>query len=153
MTDGSRQLSAISPQQIRKIHALKNALAMSNDDYRTAVMDVHGFSGTSKDLSLDEAAVLIERLEASAIAAGVWKKREAKQAREGFATPRQEIKIYEMFKEVSWYDSRKQPKAFEGALRNFLNRIAGVQDTKWLPRNKVNKVIKALQAMKEKKNG
>ena len=144
---------------IKKIHALKTALKMGEDEYREMVMNVHGFSGTSKDLSSEEAGALIERLEARAIAAGVWQRFEGKKEKyanlgkrgTAFATPKQCRKIEAMFREVSYY--KNDTKAFEHAFRNFLGRMARVDDIRFLEKRDVSKIIRALEAMKGQRRG
>jgi uncharacterized protein (DUF2267 family) len=146
------QPSAISHQQIKLIHTLEHALGLTKEEYGDRIMDVHGFSRSCKDLTYDEAAQLIEAWEKEAMEKGAWKKRQPERARDGYATSKQEWLVRRMFAEVSYYDPKKQPKAFEHALRNFLMRIAHVEDTRFLERRDAHKVIEALKKMKAKKD-
>lgn len=148
----------ITPSQIKKIHALKNALAMDDEQYRAMIMEAHGFSGTSKDLSMDEATTLIDRLESSAVAAGVWENRGQVGAKkyedlgkrsDQWATPKQCRMVEAMFRAVSIYKGNE--KAFKHAFRNFLTRIAKVDDVRYLEKRDVQKVVLALKRMKMQK--
>ena len=144
-----------TPGQIKKIKTLQSKLKMSDEDYRITVMSVNadGFAGSCKDLSFEEAGVLIETLEKMAVEAGIWtplartdKKYDNLGGRMNFATPAQIRKVEAMFHEVSWY--KDNPKAFAHAFRNFLHRIARVDDVNFLEKKDVPKVIRALEYMK-----
>ncbi len=150
----------INPNQIKKLHALKNALKIAEDDYRLAIMEVHGFSGTCKDLTEAEADQLVEKWQAEAIAKGVWQKpgtgewhgkqkHEDLGERDGFATAKQLRKIEAMWKEVSIYKDDQQAR--RKALKLFINRIAHVQELRFLTVKGAHQVITALISMKEAK--
>ena len=146
----------ITKKQIKKIHTLKGAIGMNKDQYRRMVQEIHGFSGTSKDLSFNEAETLVQRLEAIAIPMGVWKRYEVRQSkkkyddlgkRKGMASPRQLRMIEAMWKDASWtHDEAKR----QVALRRFIFRIAAVDDIVFLTSQGANKVITAIQSMKRK---
>lgn len=143
----------IDIRQIRKIHALKNALNMPDEDYRAMVMDIHGFSITSKDLDYDEAEELSESLESLAVAQGVWVKYKGKKKydelsdRQGMASPKQLRMIEAMWKEVSKYRDEKDRAR---ALRIFLQRHFGISDLRFLEDWQVKKVKRALENMRRK---
>lgn len=61
-----------TPRQIKLIHCVKNALGMSDEDYR-AVLAEYGVD-SSKKLNSVDAARLQRDLEDKAIAAGKWKR-------------------------------------------------------------------------------
>lgn len=157
--DAADQRRSISPGQIRKIHALKGALGLSDEGYRAMVQDVHGFSGTSKDLSYEDAGQLIRRMEDAAVPLGVWRKGEARRrgggrlkyddlaGRQGFASPAQLRMIEAMWKDVS---RAKTPAAREKALRAFLYRMVKVSAMEFIERRHVQVLIKALEQMRRK---
>ncbi len=101
---------------------------------------------------------VIARLKEKAIAAGVWEDRSViggnkynDLGKRGYqwATPPQCRKVEAMFREISYY--KNDPKAFEHAFRNFLSKIAHVDDVKFLEKKDVQKVVKALERMKAQK--
>ncbi len=138
--------------QLKKIHTLKNAIGMEDDQYRSLVQEIHGFSLTSKDLSIEEADLLIARLEAIAIPMGVWqkyagrKKYEDLGRRRGFATSRQLRFIEYLWKMVSFTHKEYERQR---ALRRFIFKIAGVDEMRFLEQQHAVKVIEALQQMRK----
>ena len=138
-------------KQIKVIHALKNALQMSESAYRQVLVNRYG-AVTSKALNVDEAADLIAYLEDMAVEAGVWepyarkKKYEDLKGRPYMATPKQLRMIEAMWKDVSRH---KRTKEREAALRAFLKRIVGVDDLRFLEDWQVPKVVEALRAMRD----
>jgi len=153
-------MKPISRAQIIKIKSLQSALKLPDEEYRALVSSVtaDGFAASCKELSFNQAGKLIEIMEQRAVEAGVWKRRgifspdnfmPGGDDREGFATGKQQNLIRLMFRQVSWY--KDNPRAFDHALRNFLQRIAHVDSLRFLERKDVQKVIRALKAMKEAK--
>lgn len=148
---------SITLKQIKKIHALKNRLGWSDEQYREYLMtEGDGFATSCKDLSETEAEKLIRKMELEAAAKGVWKrygrgdKYDALAGREGMASPKQLRMIEAMWKEVSKY---RKTEARERALRYFLHRIIRVDDLRFIEAWQVSKVIKALEEMKSGKYG
>lgn len=141
--------------QVRVIHILKSALRMDEDCYRAALAG-YGVS-TSKDLPLNRAVHLIERLQMQAVSAGVWKYRpEATrpgrfgdlQGRQGMASAAQLRKV-----EALWVYVSRQPtiEAKRDALHIWLEHRFHVARLEWLPEWMVGKVIKALESMVSQK--
>lgn len=150
----------ISRYQVKMLHVLKSKLALSEDEYRERIQDLHGFSGTCKDLSYDEADFIISKWKAEAIEKGVWKnyrpvrsgnrnnklKYEELGRRPGMASPPQLRMIEAMWKDVSKYHAEDKRAR---ALRKFTFRITGVEDLRFLKNWQVSKIIRALEAMKK----
>jgi uncharacterized protein (DUF2267 family) len=142
----------ITRKQSIKIHTLKGKLGLTDEEYRLRLTDY--WVPSCKDLTYNEANDFINKLTAEAISKGVWKSYTGKKKyddlgkRKGFASPRQLRMIEAMWKDVSYtHDAGKR----QTALRRFLFRIAGVDDLKFLPSDKVQKIINALQHMKERR--
>jgi hypothetical protein len=128
----------IRKDQIKKIKTLQSKLKMPDEEYRTLIMSINedGFASSCLDLTEVEADALIEVLD-------------KKDNRDGYATNKQQVMVRSMFRQVSWY--KDDPKAFKHAFRNFLHRIAHVDDLRFLARKDVQKVVRALKAMKTNK--
>jgi len=144
-----------NPAQIKIIHALKGALRLDDGTYRDMLHTYGAY--TSKDLSFGQAKEVIDKLEASAVSAGVWQKRDGRDhasvlGRPGYASLKQINKIHAM-----WEDVSRQPDAESRrkALNTFLEKHFGISFIEWLPIEKVSKVIRTLAAMKiqEEKKG
>lgn len=108
---------------------------------------------TSKDLSEDEAEILISRLEAIAIPMGVWQKLKGKKKyedlgeRKGMTAPSKLRLIEILWKNISYvHDSHKR----EQALRKFIFKIAHVDDLTFLTADGADKVINALRHIKRR---
>lgn len=136
-------------RMIKKIHALKNALALSDDEYRLTLF--HNFRvDSSKFLTNSQSEELVRGLESEAIQRGVWTKFEGKSRfesygqRSGMATPAQLRKIEALWKDVS---DIKDQKSRVKALRTFLDRHFMVADLRFLDQNKTKKVIHTLNNM------
>ncbi len=136
-------------QMIKKIHALKNALALSDEEYRLTLF--HNFRvDSSKLLTRNQQEELIRGLESEAIQKGVWQKFEGKSRfesladRPGMASPAQLRKI-----EVLWKEASSVKDAIERAkqLRTFLYGHFKVSDLRFLEQEKVKKVVCALNHM------
>jgi hypothetical protein len=143
----------IDKNQIRLIHTLKNALGLTEEEYRSRIIEKHGFSGTSKDLSYEEAEQLIKAWEKEATEKGVWKPytkalkyEDLRDRGITWATPAQCRLVEGMFREISYY--KHNDKAFKHAFRNFLFRIAHVGEIRFLEKKDVQKVVNALKKMK-----
>lgn len=160
--------SSITLKQIRKIHALKNRLGWTDEQYREYLMtEGDGFAMSCKDLTEHEAERLIRKMELAAMNKGVWqeyspspnplpsegegkgegvKKYDELGDRPGMASPKQLRMVEAMWADVSKYKSDKEAR--ERALRYFLHHITGVDRLEFLESWHVQKVIKALEKMK-----
>lgn len=146
-------MSAITKQQIKILHTLKSKLGIEEDAYRAMIMDVHGFSDTSKDLSEPEATMLIDKLATQAKAKGVWtdpgvrtskRKYDELGNRPGMASPAQLRMIEAMWAEVS---TKRDAEARGAALEWFVFRICKVQKVIWLKSADVYKIVSAIKRM------
>ncbi len=141
-------------QIMKKIHALKNAVGLSEEEYRATLL--FNFKvDSSKHLTPSQAERLIAELEAEAIQKGTWKKFEGKSRfenladRPGMASPAQLRKIEALWKDAS--SIRVNAKRAK-ALRTFLYGHFRVSDLRFLEEEKVKKVINALNHMVARKN-
>ncbi len=142
-------------KQFQKIHALKNALQLSEESYRETLSYNFGVA-TSKAITYGQAEKLIEALEEDAVKKGTWEKYPGKSKyeslgdRHGMASPAQLRKI-----EVLWHivSTAKDNKSRNKALRTFLQRRFKVSDLRWLDKGKVQKVIYVLAQMEKRKKG
>jgi len=149
-------MKAISEGQIKKIHSLKNVLGFDDDIYRAILYDRFRVK-SSKMLSFNSAGLLIDELEAKALSAGVWEKRNTGSKRQrfndlegraGMATPAQLRKV-----EAMWAQNSRifEPEGRRKALRSFVMRVAGVSDLRFLDDEGATKVLNALGAMDRKR--
>ncbi len=136
-------------RMIRKIHTLKSALGLSEDEYRLTLL--HNFRvDSSKHLTNNQSIELIKSLESEAVQKGIWQKFEGKSRfesfgrRPGMASPAQLRKI-----EVLWKDAidLKDNKSRAKALRTFLNRHFKISDIRFLDQTATKKVIHTLNHM------
>lgn len=145
----------ITQQQIKRLHTLKNALGMDDATYRAALDNAAGVT-TSKDLTISQAAGLIDDWQSKAQKAGVWERRTPRpkkfddlDSRRGvvaMATPPQMRMIEGIWSDVS---RATDPEARKTALRHFINRVAKVSDLRFLDRDGATAVINALVAMQK----
>lgn len=132
---------------IKKIQTLVNVIGYDSDSYRKILsyFDV----ASSKDLTIEQASVLIEELEQYAIKHRNWVPKnktagnyESYRNREGFITPEQ-LKLIEGFwakySEIDSYAERKK------ALNTFVKNKFNISCIEWLPSATANKVIKVLR--------
>jgi hypothetical protein len=144
----------ISKGQVKKIHALKNALQLSDDDYRKLIYVNFYPANSSRQLSFEQAEIFIKHLEPMAIEKGVWTPYKGQSAyedlgyREGMASPAQLRKIEAVWKDIS---AGGGGKARKKALRNWLHKYFGVSDLRFLSTARVNDVIHALGKIKKRK--
>lgn len=137
--------------QIKKIHTLTNLIGIPDDLYREILFENFNVD-SSKNLTADNAGLLINILEDKAKNTGRWKdySRKTLSDREGMATIKQIRKIEIMWKEVAYKKSKKyQIKS----LRKFLEKQFKISDIRFIDKKTANKVInaiKALQNLKEK---
>ncbi len=147
-------LKTITKRQIKKIHALKNALKLSDDDYLVTLL--YNFrKDTSKALTYNEAERLIAAWEQSAISMGAWAKYSGKKQyeslgkRPGMASPAQLRKIEAMWKDIIGIRDSERRKQ---ALRSWLYRFFKCSDLRFLAADQVSKVIQALREMKTRES-
>lgn len=146
-------LRGISKGQIKKIHTLKNALGLSDREYRLTLLENFTVR-TSKDMSYEQAEALIARFEDEALKSGVWTKHEGEAAfedlgqRQGMASPAQLRKIEALWKTAMGI---RDAKARRRGLRTWLDRHFGVSDLRFLSSRKVSKVLHALKEMEARK--
>jgi hypothetical protein len=125
------------------IHVLAGALRLDDSDYR-AMLSGYGVS-TSTELTAQQAAELIDKLERMAISAGKWRKCPGKQAPvPGRATPKQRAMLI-----AKWYQVSRAPDDQKvKALDKLINNTFGIACLAWLPMEMVGKVAKVLDIMK-----
>ncbi len=142
--------------QVKMIHTLKSKLGISEGDYRV-VLEKYGVK-SSKALSYGKANHLIDRLAEEGEKMGVWKRkypnRRRRQkyndlaGREDMATPAQLRMV-----EAAWADvSRmRNAEARQRALLKFCKRITKKAKMEWLNHRDIEKLMAAINAMKESK--
>lgn len=148
---GKAKGKAITANQCRKIHALKNAMAVKDEDYRAMLQNLFGVE-SSTALSFHSAGHLIEKMEEIAVDMGVWTRKggavqrfnELAGRKAGMATPAQLRKIEAVWEEVSRIE---EPVARGKGLRVFVERTAKVSDLRFLDQAGATKVINGLTAM------
>jgi hypothetical protein len=147
----------INRWQVKMLHVLKSKLKLTEEQYRERIEEMSVFGTSCKDLTFEEADELIYQWKAEAIEKGVWqesrrrpggykKKYEHLGKRAGMGTPAQLRMIEGMWADVSRYNNAPQR---EKALRAFLFKRYHVSDIVFLTSSDVNKVVKALEAMKK----
>lgn len=142
----------VSKQQIKAIHALKNAAGIDDDTYRAMLRDFGGVE-SSTALTLRQAEALIDELKRK-VGQEPWRKLKGKRhgdmdGRPGMATAKQLRLIEATWDEVSRATNQEQRAK---ALRAFVGRVAKVSDLRFLDRQGAGKVINALEAMTRKKS-
>jgi len=135
----------ITPAQIKRIHTVKNALGLTDMQYRLALEQYHVFS--SKQLTEAQAGQFVSELENVAVSRGKWvrpwRKYQHLGGRKDMATPKQLRMIEAMWADVSRAGTAADRAA---ALKKFLLRfeIAAIEDIRWYD---VRKIVAALKAM------
>lgn len=132
-------------KQIAIIHTLTKQLGICDDHYRDMLSAFK--VSTSKALSDADAETFISNLRRLVPNAGGYahKKYDNLPVRPGRASPAQLRKIEAIWKTVS-----RQPNAAsrKTALDKFCKRILGIESILWIEHDQVNKIIKAMMAMK-----
>ena len=157
----SVSVSVISKGQIAKIHWLKNALNLSDEEYGAA-LESYGVA-TSKDLSYEQAKNFISKLvkllpkelrDASTSSATASTSSATKQKydelgirwneklREHYATPKQLRML-----EAMWMTSPRVEHKNEEAFLKFVKRISGKDRIEWLMMSDVRKIKKAIESL------
>ena len=138
-----------TPGQIKKLHALKRALAFDDATYR-AVLERFG-AASSKELSGSRMAACLEFLEAQAVEAGVWQARgcaPAPKRRPGAATEAQLRLVVVLWRQVS---RQSTETARRTALDAFARRITGKPKLAWCGHGDIQALVNALLAMGAKR--
>jgi hypothetical protein len=144
----------INSTQIKKMHALKNALKMPDSAYRKLLFTEFYPATSSKNLTFEQAEEFINNLEAMAIDMGAWEKYEGREKyenlgfRQGMATPAQLRLIEALWNDVSVIT---ESKSRQKALRSWLQKRFKVSDIRFLDSTATKKVIYALNHMKKQK--
>ena len=142
-----------TPGQIKKIHALISVLKIDDDHYRDNLWNRFN-TRSSKGLAYFQADQLIDELEAIAIQMVVWKKsafkqkHEALDGRPGFANVAQLGLIEGTWAKVSRMET---PELRAKALQEFILKVAGVSDLRFLNKSGAGKVIIALRSMEKRR--
>ncbi|MEP0860584.1 MAG: DUF1018 domain-containing protein [Ignavibacterium sp.] len=146
----------INKAQIAKIHALKNQLKLSDEEYGAA-LEGYGVT-TSKDLSYEQAADLIKKLvnllPKNLRESFEQRRKDAKQKydelgirwneklRQHYATPKQLRML-----EAMWMTSNRVEHKTEEAFKKFVKRISGKEKLEWLMMSDVRKIKKAIESL------
>jgi phage gp16-like protein len=147
----------ISPRQIKTIHTLKGMLGMDRESYEALLQQVAQDPKvtSSKALSWREAEQLVEELQrkkdgSSTSPVKVPRKKpfEDLDGRPGMASGAQCRLLAAMWGEVS---RAENAEAKTKALNKFIKRIVGVDDIRFVKGWQVEKLVKALEKMKESK--
>ena len=144
-------VSLSSAEQRQKIGYLRRLLNLDDDLYYD--MLAHYGAASSKDLTVNDAYILINTLRNDAKAAGVWKPKASFQKykynnlndRKGMASAKQLRYIEAMWNDISKAKNNNE-KSY--ALRAFIKRITGKDALNFLTSKDVSKVIEALKAMR-----
>lgn len=138
--------SPITPDQIKRIHALKSRLAIPDAAYRSMLRDYRVYS--SKQLTVTDAAQFIWFLQQNAERLGKWdrpgRKYDHLAGRKGMATPKQLRMIEAMWADVTRATTQAERDA---SLKSFLARfqVNGMECVEFFH---VHKIVAALEMMK-----
>ncbi len=141
----------IENKQERKLHALKDALKMTDEYYRELIDINFSPAKSSKELTFNQAASLISALEKRAIEKGAWTKLKGKKTfeelgnRAGMASPSQLRLIAVLWKDVSVV---RDIKGRQKELRSWLQNKFKVSDLRFINCLTAGKVIYALKRIK-----
>jgi hypothetical protein len=146
MSAHAHKRHAISPRQIKAIHAVIRKLGLDDATYR-ARLRTYG-AHTCKDLSWQQAEELLNSLNGVTSSpcrkAPAGKKYADLDGRPGFATGAQCRLIAAMFAQVT---IAEDDDGREKALNSFCARIAKVAGLRMVRNYQVEKIVKALEAM------
>ncbi len=118
-------------KQIQIIHIAKQQLGLDDATYRE-ILAGYGVK-SSKDLTYNQAQWLIKHFQKAGFKIKV-------KYREGMITPKQIGYLKYLWKS----NPNVRNKSVEG-LENFVKRIIKIDRLEWIPRNRVHKVIKAIE--------
>lgn len=145
-----------TPEQRKLIGYFRELLKMPEDVYREILWTWHVES--AKELTVDEAEILLHQLKRNAMSAGVFESKkkysfqkyrynnlDGRDAK--MATALQLRKI-----EAMWFEVSRQPDdiARATALNQFCERITEKERLQFLTKSDVSKLIKAMEVMKFK---
>lgn len=126
-----------SKKQIKLIHTAIHQLGIDDETYRT-MLSAYGVT-SSKELTYPQARDLIEQLQELGFDL------KERKYREGMITPRQMAYI-----KYLWRENPNVKHKAVASLEAFVKRITGLDRLDWLPREKVQKVIKAIENIQSK---
>jgi len=140
----------IIKSQIIMIKMLQKKLELSDDEYK-AILSGFGVD-SCKDLSFSDAKILVDKLQAEAIAKGIWNQRKPKilkrfenlGKRKGMASPAQLRMIESMWCGVSTQPTLEDKQA---AFHIFLRNRFKIERIEWLPSNMIGRVVTTIKAM------
>lgn len=128
-----RKAAAVTASQMRKIHVLARDHGMDSDLLHVHVHTVTG-KDSLRDLSLGEAAKVIDSLERGASDRMTWKQR---------------YLVDRLLVELGWMDGQGKPDYRR--LDGFCSKRFGVDSHEWLTRALASKVIEGLKNMAQEK--
>ena len=139
----------ITKYQIKKLHTLKTLLSLSGDVYRD-ILELSFSVDSCTKLSSEQAGLLINDFENSAVQLGLWqiphKKHNNLANREDMATPKQLRMIEAIWKEVAY---KKDREFLKRSLRKFLEKQFRISDPRFLDRSKASKVINGIKSIQK----
>lgn len=145
-----------TPEQRRMIGYLRKILCIGADTYYEMIWNSYGVE-SSKDLNMNQAARLLTELKAKAIALGKWQPRSKYafkktkyndlQDRDKYAPTPKQLRMID----AMWTDVSRQTNDIKraDAFNKFLQRITGKPGVRFLVKSDIQKVVKALEKMKE----
>lgn len=142
-------------KQIKLIHILANKLEMTEERYRSGLLEIFGVS-SSKLLTYSQAEGVVQAFQLEAVKRGVWsifteqKKFQNLGNRKGMATPAQITFINDLWFDVSW---STDTEGRERGLRLFLAKTVKMSDKRFLTKAHATKVIEILKQMKRADSG
>lgn len=148
-------MSNISKGQIAKIHWLKNALSLRDEEYGAA-LESYGVV-SSKDLTYEQAADLISKL-VKLLPKGLTPNPSPKERgslkydelgirwndrlKEHYATPKQLRML-----EAMWMSSPRVENKNNEAFLKFVKRVSGKEKIQWVMMSDVRKIKKAIESL------
>ncbi|MBI5205097.1 MAG: baseplate J/gp47 family protein [Nitrospirae bacterium] len=118
----------IDKRQIKLIHTLEHALALTKEAYGDRIMEKHGFSNSCKDLSHHEAEQLIKAWEKEALEKGVWKTGKEKYEdlgnRQGMASA-----LWGIYKGIEWTGDQIFPDTADSGNLDHHGWVRGIERT------------------------
>lgn len=138
----------ITGKQIAKIYTIGNNLGLVDSAAEQDMLHelVESITGkvSIKDLTVDEAIEVIDRLEGNRTKPQQPQKRQFIQ-RPGMVTEGQTKKIFRLLYELKNYDEPGEHAPLKKRLRGFLKKYAGTDDMDFLTHSKANSVIEGLK--------
>lgn len=136
----------VTNSEIKKIHTLKNLLKLDDDLYRELLSNYDAKS--CKELHPHLVNDFISHLEDMAMEAGIWVKPKLNYQDLDCRKDMPSSKQLRML-EAMWisYIGASNPNKSKKTFRKFLKNKFGVNDLRFLPKEKVSKVKKAISEM------